>query len=131
MKNTVERRLELLNLEGTGFSMCEIVKYLSEKYHKTERTIYYDFETRETWQPLFSQYREMQKARLIILNRLDYIYRKASLEKDLTTMLNVTKYLAEVLGIESLKLTEETERFSREAERLINVMEKMPAKEAI
>ena len=126
MKKTVERRLELLNLEGSGFSMCEIVKYLSVKWHKTERTIYYDFETRETWQPLFSQYQDMNKARLVILNRLDYIYRTASLEKDLATMLNVTKYLAEVLGIQSITLSEASKLFEHETERLLRVMEKQP-----
>jgi len=126
LKNTVERRLELLNLEGMGAEMCEIVKYLSVKWHKTERTIYYDFETRETWQPLFSQYQDMNKARLVILNRLDYIYRTASLEKDLATMLNVTKYLAEVLGIQSITLSEASKLFERETERLLRVMEKQP-----
>ena len=119
MKKVVERRLELLKLEGIGCSMCEIVKILSEKWHKTERTIYYDFETRTTWQPLFTQYFNMEKAALIILNRLDYIYRKASLEKDLRTMLDVTKYIAQFLGLETVKQTQNTEKADEEAQELL------------
>ena len=129
MNKVIERRLELLNLEGMGFYQAEIVKELSVKWHKTERTIYYDFETRETWQPLFSEYRDMNKARLVILNRLDYIYRQASLEKDSATMLNVTKYLAEVLGIQSVSLTEASKQFQLEAERLLNFFTKLPTQE--
>ena len=129
MNEVVERRLELLKLEAMGYYQAEIVKELSVKWHKTERTIYYDFETRETWQPLFSQYRDMNKARLVILNRLDYIYRRASLEKDSATMLNVTKYLAEVLGIQSVSLTEASKQFQLEAERLLNFFTKLPIQE--
>ena len=54
MNETIERRLEFLNLEAKGFSLCEIVKILSEKWQKTERTIYYDAANRGTWQPLLS-----------------------------------------------------------------------------
>jgi hypothetical protein len=42
----------LLKLEGLGFSQSEIVKELSQKAACTERTIYYDFESRATWQPI-------------------------------------------------------------------------------
>jgi len=79
MNKVVERRLELLEMEAKGFSHCEIVKVLSVKYRKTERIIYYDFETRGTWQPLFSQLFDSETGVLIIINRLEHIYRKASL----------------------------------------------------
>ena len=42
MNEVVERRLEFLRLEAKGFSLCEIVKLLSEKYQTSERNIYYD-----------------------------------------------------------------------------------------
>ena len=44
------RRLELLKLEGLGFSQVEIVKELSVKCASSKRTVYSDFESREGWQ---------------------------------------------------------------------------------
>ena len=46
----IERGLELLKLEGLGFSQPEIVKELSMKFQCSERTVYHDFEGRERWQ---------------------------------------------------------------------------------
>jgi hypothetical protein len=74
----LERRLQFLRLEAKGFSLCEIVKILSEKYQTSERNIYYDAETRETWQPVLTQLFELDKSRLILVNRYDYLYRLAS-----------------------------------------------------
>jgi len=71
--DTRERRLELLKLEGMGFSRPEIVKELSMKYHCTERAVYYDFETRNKWQRF-----DDEEAVLRILNRFEYLYRTAS-----------------------------------------------------
>ena len=48
--DTDSRRLELLKLEGLGFSRAEVVKELSVKCACSERTVYSDFETRESWQ---------------------------------------------------------------------------------
>jgi GNAT superfamily N-acetyltransferase len=45
--NSVVRRLELLKLEGLGFSHAEIVNELSQKLSCTKRVGYKDFETRE------------------------------------------------------------------------------------
>ena len=47
----VKRRLELLKLEGLGFSKPEIVKELSQKHECSGRTVYRDFESRDEWQP--------------------------------------------------------------------------------
>ena len=63
---TIERRLEMLKLEGNGLEPSEIVKELSVKYGVTERAVYKDFETRNRWQPLLQ---EMKKALLKIHNR--------------------------------------------------------------
>jgi hypothetical protein len=39
LNEVVEKRLEFLKLEVKGFSLCEIVKLLSEKYPTSERNI--------------------------------------------------------------------------------------------
>ena len=39
MNEVIERRLEFLKLEAKGFSLCEIVKILSEKYLTSERNL--------------------------------------------------------------------------------------------
>jgi transcriptional antiterminator len=76
--NTVVRRLELLKLEGMGFNQSEIVKELSEKHRCSERTVYYDFENREDWQPALQQLDDHQSILLKTLNRYEQIYRQAS-----------------------------------------------------
>ena len=73
---TLERRLDLLKLEGNGLLPAEIVKELSVKYHVSERTVYYDFQKRDKWQPAVE---EVEKALLRIINRHEQLYRKASL----------------------------------------------------
>jgi hypothetical protein len=47
----ITRRLELLKLEGLGFSQAEIVSELSQKAGCSKRTVYLDFERRANWQP--------------------------------------------------------------------------------
>ena len=124
MNEVIERRLEFLNLEAEGFSLCEIVKELSKKFRKTERTLYYDASTRETWQPLYTQLFELDKARLIVMNRYNYIYRESSFNYRqgdssqkptyLKLMLEVTKNLIELLGLQSIKACQdEAERFEQ------------------
>lgn len=131
MKKIVERRLDFLKMEGLGFSLCEIVKELSVKYRKTERTLYYDAETRDTWQPLYTQLFDLDKARLIVLNRYDWIYREAAKEalmgKDKTQalkiMLDTTKSLVSLLGLESIKTTEEVKERTQDVTQLLKIME--------
>ena len=76
--NTVERRLELLKLEGIGFNQVEIVKQLSQKHGCSDRTVYYDFENRASWQPTLQQLSDHEAILLKTVNRYEQIYREAS-----------------------------------------------------
>ena len=120
MNEVVERRLEFLKLEAKGFSLCEIVKLLSEKYQTSEKNLYYDAETRDTWQPVLTQLFDLDKARLIVINRYDFLYRQASLHFQtaseaqkpvyLSKMVEVTDRLVALLGLETLKEKQDTEK---------------------
>ena len=75
----VARRLELLKLEGLGFSQAEIVNELSLKLTCSKRVVYKDFENREVWQPVLQSVVKSDKVLLKVLNRYEQIYRQASL----------------------------------------------------
>ena len=75
----VSRRLELLKLEGLGLSQAEIVRQLSEKAGCAERTLYNDFETRASWQPILQSVIKPEDVLLKITNRYEQIYRQASM----------------------------------------------------
>ncbi len=75
----VKRRLELLKLEGLGFTQAEIVKQLCEKNDCAERTLYNDFETRANWQPILQSITKPEDVLFKITNRYEQIYRQASL----------------------------------------------------
>jgi transcriptional antiterminator len=77
--DAVSRRLELLKLEGLGFSQLEIVKELSIKCACSERTVYSDFESRESWQPIVQSVIDSRKVLLKVVNRYEQIYRQASM----------------------------------------------------
>lgn len=77
--DTVARRLELLKLEGLGFSQVEIVKELSQKATCSERSIYNDFECRSAWQPVLQSVVSPDGILLKVVNRYEQIYRQASL----------------------------------------------------
>jgi len=77
--DVVERRLELLKLEGSGFNRPEIVKALSDKYGCNERTIHYDFQHRSKWQPTLQQVKDNSQVLMKVINRYEAIYRKAAL----------------------------------------------------
>ena len=119
MNEVIERRLEFLKLEAKGFSLCEIVKLLSEKYQTSERNLYYDAETRDTWQPVLTQLFDLDKARLVVINRYDFLYRQASLHFQtaseaqkpvyLSKMVDITDRLVALLGLETLKEKLESE----------------------
>lgn len=120
MSEIVERRLEFLKLEANGFSLCEIVKLLSEKYQTSERNLYYDAETRDTWQLVLTQLFDLDKARLIVINRYDFLYRQASLHFQtasesqkpvyLSKMVDITDRLISLLGLETLREKQEAEK---------------------
>ena len=78
MSEAVSRRLELLKLEGIGLTQSEIVKQLSQKMTCSERTVYNDFETRTSWQPLLQGINTPDDMLLKIINRYEEIYRQAS-----------------------------------------------------
>ena len=46
---TLERRLELLRLEGNGLNKQEIVEELSAKFTCSKDTLWYDFRTKPDW----------------------------------------------------------------------------------
>jgi hypothetical protein len=126
VNEVIERRLEFLKLEAKGFSLCEIVKVLSEKYQTSERNIYYDAETRNTWQPVLTQLFDLDKARLVVINRYDFLYRLASLNFQTATesvkpvylarMVDITDRLVALLGLETLKEKQEKEKRAIEVE---------------
>jgi len=139
VNRVIERRLEFLRLEATGFSLCEIVKILSEKHRTSERNLYYDAETRETWQPVLTQLFDLDKARLMVINRYEYLYRQASLHFQtaseaqkpvyLSRMVDITDRLVALLGLETLKEKQETEKIAVSVENELSkneaVMEAM------
>jgi len=75
----VRRRLELLKLEGLGFSPLEIVTELSQKHECSRRTVYRDFENRDQWQPELLNVKNHTQILMRIVNRYEQIYREASL----------------------------------------------------
>jgi len=75
-QETLERRIDLLKLEGNGLLPPEITKELSQKYGVTPRTLQYDFQYRDKWQP---QIESLKDAFNRIINRHNQLYRKASL----------------------------------------------------
>jgi len=74
----VKRRLELLKLEGLGFSQPEIVTELSQKYQCSGRTVYRDFESRGQWQPELQNVKNHSQILMRTVNRYEQIYREAS-----------------------------------------------------
>jgi hypothetical protein len=93
------------------------VKLLSEKYQTSERNLYYDAETRDTWQPVLTQLFDLDKARLVVINRYEFLYRQASLHFQtasdsqkpvyLSKMVEITDRLVAILGLETLKEKQE------------------------
>jgi hypothetical protein len=111
----VNRRLELLKLEGLGFSQAEIVNELSQKMSCTKRVVYKDFETRTSWQPILQSVVEPNAVLLKVVNRYEQVYRQASMRLltasnefaqlgalnimlKANALLNETAVLPEVLG---------------------------------
>jgi len=92
--DTDSRRLELLKLEGLGFSQAEVVKELSVKCECSERTVYSDFETRESWQPSLQSVVNSEGVLFKVVNRYEQIYRQACmLWKRMKVVLSLLKAL--------------------------------------
>jgi bacterioferritin (cytochrome b1) len=101
------------------------VKVLSEKYQTSERNIY-DAETRDTWQPVLTQLFDLDKARLVVINRYDFLYRLASLNFQtaseslkptyLSKMVDITDRLVALLGLPTLKEKQEADKRVAEVE---------------
>lgn len=49
------------------------MKDVKRKYQTFERNVYYDTETCSTWQPALTQLFDLDKARLIVINRWFYL----------------------------------------------------------
>jgi hypothetical protein len=77
--NEINRRIELLKLEGLGFSQAEIVSQLSQKMGCSKRTVYLDFQSRSEWQPILQTIRKCEDVLLKVVNRYEQIYRQASI----------------------------------------------------
>lgn len=80
MQDTVKRRLDLLNMEGMGFSRPEIVKKLAVDHKCSDRTVYYDFKSRGRWQPILQIIEDQQHTLMKTVNCLEQLYRKASVK---------------------------------------------------
>jgi hypothetical protein len=78
--DAISRRLELLKLEGLGFSQPEIVKELSQKFACSGRTVYRDFECRDRWQPELQHVENHAQILMKVVNRYEQIYRQASIK---------------------------------------------------
>jgi len=130
VNDVVKRRLDFLKLEARGFSLCEIVKSLSEEYQTSARNIYYDAETRDTWQLVLTQLFDLDKARLMVINRYDFLYRQASLHFQtasdaqkplyLSRLIDVTDRMVALLELETLRETQEGSFKVAEAEKQLS-----------
>jgi hypothetical protein len=111
--DVVSRRMELLKLEGLGLTQPEILKDLSQRAGCAERTLYNDFETRASWQPILQGVIKPEDVLLKIMNRYEQIYRQASRRMisspnplaqlcALNTMLKVNSLMFETLVLTDL-----------------------------
>lgn len=105
-QNVLERRVELLKMEGLGVSRPDIVKQLSQKYDVSPRMVNYGFQRRTGWQGLIQEISNPERLLLKIVNRHEQIYQRAafmhlSADNDnakigaLRVMLEANKSLAE------------------------------------
>jgi hypothetical protein len=76
----VARRLELLKLEGLGFSQAEIVKELRQECACSRHSVYSDFETQESGQPIVQSVSDVRKLFYKVINRFEQIYRQATMQ---------------------------------------------------
>ncbi len=106
--DSVGRRLELLKLEGLGFSQAEIVNELSQKLTCSKRVFYKDFESREVWQPVLQSVVKPDGVLLKVLNRYEQIYRQASM-RFLSSSYELTRMAALNIALKANSLNARTQ----------------------
>ena len=119
----VARRLELLKLEGLGFSQAEIVNELSQKLTCSKRVLYKDFESRAIWRPVLQSVVRSDKVLLKVLNRYEQIYRQASMRL-LTTSNELARMAALNIMLKANSLICETAVLPEVFRRLKDLEEK-------
>jgi hypothetical protein len=72
--DAVNRRLELLKLEGLGFSKAEVVNELSQKIGCSDRNVNSDFESQVEWQHFPQSAVKPHETLLQVVNRYEQIY---------------------------------------------------------
>ncbi len=77
ISNTLDRRLDLLKMEGEGYERIDIVKTLATKYSLSTRALQYDFEKRAHWQPSITS-KDPVTNQLRAQNRLEHVYRESA-----------------------------------------------------
>lgn len=77
-KDTVDLKLDILKMQGQGFSTAEIVQSLTAKYGLKQGDIYYHIRSMPKWKQFFVTAMEGKEAYQNNLTRLDYIYRELS-----------------------------------------------------
>ena len=103
----VDRRLELLKLEGLGFSKAEVVNELSQKLACSKRVLYKDFESRDSWQLSLQGVVNSEAVLMKVINRYEQIYRQASM-RFLTTSNELAKMAALNIMLKANSLINET-----------------------
>jgi len=78
MPIVVDRRLEILKLEGIGLSQPEIVKQISQKFQVSARSIYRDLQLRSRWQAALLQLKDRDRVMQKIINRYEQVYERAA-----------------------------------------------------
>jgi hypothetical protein len=97
--------------------------------------IYYDAETRGTWQPVLNQLFDLDKARLIVLNRYETIYRESAFmmkqgdgknkPSALRLMLDTTNNLVDLLGISSIAQAQLNRQHMEHVDELLEILDKL------
>jgi len=95
--------------------------------------IYYDAETRGTWQPVLNQLFDLDKARLIVMNRYETIYRESAFmmkqgdaknkPSALRLMLDTTNNLVDLLGISNIAQAQLNRQHEKHTEQMLKLLE--------
>ncbi len=105
-KDTLERRLFWLKLEGDGFNKREIIKEVCAKFGCSKVTAYNDFNTRSAWQPLLQEFAEAlsraKNCHAQLYRKASFLYAQAKNDRERLVALNLMRQinmdLAELSG---------------------------------